>query len=276
MDTNIGYIICETASSEPQTPDISIVNGRVEFPACVQDVNVKNRNGRFYEDKELIPKLKDERLVELINTGNLFGECSHPISQELSRQSIIDPGNKSHRIKKLWTEDTKVMADIRAAYGDKGDDFHNTVLDGTEVSFSLRALGSVVRTARGAEVRNLKIITWDWVVYPSHKTAYMVKSAAPGSSLVRNESGMLVTESAGICTPITTESVVSYIKEESKNIKDILKTFEYMTESISYNPLTNIVSITEADSSNIINLRLESHIKNEIMDFCEKIQKNNR
>ena len=97
MDTNIGYIICETASSEPQTPDIAIVNGRVEFPACVQDVNVKNRNGRFYEDKELFPKLKDERLVELINTGNLFGECSHPISQELSRQPIIVTGKQIGR-----------------------------------------------------------------------------------------------------------------------------------------------------------------------------------
>jgi hypothetical protein len=87
---------------------------------------------------------------------------------------------------------------------------------------------------------------------------------------------MLVTESAGICAPITTESVVSYIKDESKNIKDILKTFEYMTEAISYNPITNMVSITESESSNVINLRLESHIKNEIMDFCENVQKNNR
>ena len=117
MNNNlIGYIICETASTEPTKPEIiDVQNGRVHIETCVQDMEVKNRNGRFYATNQLGPQLDAPRIKELLETGNLVGEAGHPMSNEISRQSTIDPTNMSHLFHKLWTEKNNIMAHVSAA-----------------------------------------------------------------------------------------------------------------------------------------------------------------
>ena len=88
---DIGYMICESAI--PGFTDTNIVkeeNGRVIAEGILQTANEKNRNGRFYDSKELFPQLVAPRTLELLEAGYLRAELGHPLSNELVRQQTID------------------------------------------------------------------------------------------------------------------------------------------------------------------------------------------
>lgn len=268
----IGYIICETASSEPRVPEIiDVKNDRAIIETILQDANVTNRNKRFYSDKELFPALKHQRIIELLQKRNLFGEAGHPMSNDLARQQTIDPRNMSHLITALWTDSNYVKGTVEASPTATGRDFHNCVMAKCEMAFSLRALGSVRNTSRGAEVENLRIITWDWVIYPSHASAYQTK-------VITNESGMIhecgnnidmELNDKGLFVPINNQKVINYIKESSNNISSIVESFEMLYNSIELMPNGRQVKLV-MESGDMIMVNLETHIQNEIMDFCCK------
>ena len=273
MRKSIGYIICETASVEYPRSRIVSKDGadRPIIEANLQDMNVTNRNNRYYSSDELVPQLRDPRIVELLETGNFHGEAGHPQSKDISRQQIIDINNMSHKFLKIWTEGNDILAHIRAADSNKGDEFNRYILGGAKPSFSLRALGSVINTRNGAEVKNIRIITWDWVIYPSHKSAYMRDFVnITESGIITEGNNLLLSESdKGIMEPLYADQVRNYIKEESMNIRSVMNTFNIIAESIEYNPKNNKVTMTGIGGEHF-SIRLENHIRHEIMEHCDK------
>ena len=270
LDSRIGYMICETATSEPTKPIIiEEKNNRVTIEATIQDMDVKNRNGRYYAEKHLAPEIESDRIKELISSGNMFGEAGHPMSKDIGRQQTIDPNNVSHKFTKIWTNGKDVKAHVRGSANRIGEDFNNHILDDTKVSFSLRALGTVNNTSRGAEVENIKIITWDWVVYPSHKRAYMDKIVNVNESVILGESNKLHMEKndKGIFVPINNKSVIDYIKHESTNLKSVLESFDMLYESIQILEGGNKVQLTDKCGSTFV-INLEQYLQNEIMNYC--------
>lgn len=265
MNNTIGYIICETASTEPTKPVIiDAKNGRVVIETILQDMNIKNRNGRWYSDKELLPQLTCPRTNELINAGGLPGEAGHPMSKDLARQQTIDPTNVSHKILKLWADGNDIKGTVRAARGPMGDTFNDEILDGTLVAFSLRALGSVNNTARGAEVQNVKVITWDWVYYPSHMRAYQQKIVTEGADL-----GLGYEKNPnGIFLPFDNQQVVKYIKDSSKRLHETVEALEFLYENIVVLENNRQVRLCDKDG-NKLTINLESYICNELMDFAK-------
>ena len=269
LNNKIGYIICETASVEtPKSTIIKDTGRRVVAETILQDMNVKNRNGRYYDDKQMLPALKGERITELLKTGNLKGENGHPTDSSLIRQQTIDPKCVSHRILKIWTEGNDIKAHVMGANSRYGDDFDQDLRDGELPSFSLRALGTVENTPRGAEVRNMTIITWDRVIYPSHPRAYTQGIVSESSSIVvpNNDPGMLI--------PITNNQVIDYIKHESANLRQVMETFEIFYDNIElvnerFNPQ---VKLTSRDG-NIYVVNLETYLQNEIQNYCIKKSK---
>lgn len=266
----IGSIICETATTtSTESRVISDNEGKPIIETCLQDVDKKNRNERIYPKSELFPKLKADRLVELLEADSLFGEAGHPMSQNIARQQTIDPTNLSHKIHKLWTKDNQVMAQVSAADTARGDDFNRLLLSGTKPAFSLRALGTVMKTSRGAEVRGLKIITWDWVIFPSHPCAYMTKfiNESAVEDLSSPDNKLFITESdRGLIIPIDNKSVLDFIKHESGNIKSVVESLEYVYTGITINENAN--SVTLHGEGDKITVNLESFIKDEIMNYA--------
>jgi hypothetical protein len=66
--------------------------------------------------------------------------------------------------------------------------------------------------------------------------------------------------------PITNDSVLSYIKHESANIKSLISQIDFMYESAKLvNP--NQVQLV-AKTGDIFVVNLEHHISNEIQNFC--------
>ena len=270
IDSKIGYMICETASSEPQTPVVVSSKGdRVTIEAILQDLDVKNRNGRYYSVAEMKPELTCQRTVELIESGNMLGEAGHPMSKDITRQQTIDPTNTSHKILKLWLDGKDIKAHVKGTPNMRGEEFNNFILDDTKVSFSLRALGSVTNTNRGAEVKNIRIITWDWVVYPSHKRAYMSNIVNESAGLVDTNGNKLVVQESdkGLITPITNQQVIDYIKTESANVNSVLNSFDTLYESIDLVNNNRTVQMVASNGDTFM-INLESYIRNEIMDYC--------
>ena len=268
IDPNIGYVIIETATtSQDFKPTIvrSMDKKRVVAEVILQEANEKNRNGRFYDSNELFPQITAPRTQELIKHGELRAENGHPLSKDIQRQSTIDPNNTVAIFLKLWTDGNFIKAHARGTNNEKGEEFNQDLLDGFSPAWSLRALGSIINTGRGAEVKNPKIITWDRVIYPSHPRAYTQGIVSESSSIVvpNNDPGMLI--------PITNNQVIDYIKHESANLRQVMETFEIFYDNIElvnerFNPQ---VKLTSRDG-NIYVINLETYLQNEIQNYCMK------
>lgn len=278
MDTNnkvIGHIIHEAVT---EAGDASIIAqdsmGKVHAKATIQDGDFENRNGRIYETKELKPEVEGDRIQnELIPTGNMRGHDGHPASQDLAVQSVIDPKLCSVQYEKIWMEGNLVKAIFHGTNNEYGKALNLDLLEGCKPSFSLRALGSVDRDRSGkCYVRNLRIITWDRVIFPSHKKAYMDGIVTPTITNEKkkiNESA-IITESAamyGNVIPILNSQVTSYIKEESANIKSILNTFDTLYETAMICDNGRRVELKLKDGDRIL-VNLEQYISDEIMNYC--------
>jgi hypothetical protein len=270
----IGWIVNEATEDPIDKPKIIDSNGRrVTAEVILQRMNSKNRNGRFYADKDLAPQLTCPRSKELIKTG--WGmENGHPMSKDLIRQQTIDPNNVVSYLTKVWVEGDFIHGYVRGSNSAIGEAFDQDLRDGFLPAWSLRALGAIENTSRGAEVKGVKIITWDRVYYPSHPEAYTVgivsestasgillpKTPIPKADKSMNEEGLLA--------PIVNQQVIDYIKSESCNLKTIEEQFDVFYDSIKLINEGSQVQLTDKNNGSIYIVAVENYIHNEIMDYC--------
>ena len=265
---NIGYIICESAiPGFVETNIVNEENGKVIAEGILQTANEKNRNGRFYASEELFPQLTAPRTLELLEAGYLRAELGHPLSTELTRQQTIDDSRTCAQFLKLWTDGDNVWARFRGTNNAFGESFDKDLRDGCKPAWSLRALGTLVQTARGAEVKKLKIITWDQVIYPSHPHAYTQKVLTENASYEKDndvycENGMII--------PITNQSVIDYIKSESAILKFLANNIDFMYKNVSINSDKSTVTLT-CESGDIIVVNLERYINDEIRNYASEL-----
>lgn len=268
---NLGYVVIETATTSSDIMPAKIVqskpDGRVLAEGILQEANMKNRNGRFYDSRDLFPELVAPRQLELLRTGNMRGENGHPLSKDLVRQQTIDPNNCVCIYTKFWTDGDFVMGQFFGTFNQLGEEFNKELIAGISPSFSLRALGTIRNTGRGAEVKGIKIITYDRVIYPSHDKAY-TKGIVGESAVVSEGSNLyLDNNDKGRLIPITNESVLNYIKTESCNFKQIKESFDLLYDDIKLINGKSQVQLTDRAGS-IFVVNLENYIHNEIIGAC--------
>ncbi len=270
---NIGYVVIETATTISDIQPAKIIkedksSNRVIAQGTLQEANEKNRNGRFYDSRDLFPQLTAPRTLELLRTGNLRAENGHPLSKELIRQQTIDPEKTVAIFLKLWTEGNFIKATFQGTNDARGEEFNKDLLCGFSPSWSLRALGTIQNTARGAEVKGIKIITWDRVIYPSHPRAYT--DGIISESAVCDGSNIIIPEDdPGRLIPITNQSVLNYIKSESANFKSIKESYDLLYDDIELINRGTQVKLTDK-AGGIFVVNLESYIHDEIMNDCLK------
>lgn len=273
IDNEIGYIICESNPVEPSPTRIvslksSDYNGKAVAECILQTADETNRNGRYYAEEELFPQLTAPRTVELLRTGTLRAECGHPLSKDLQRQSTIDDKITCARFLDLWTEGKNIMAHVIGTNNEYGRAFDLDLKEGVLPAWSLRALGSVHQTRRGCEVRNLRLITWDNVIYPSHPGAYTQRVLSESVELGAPESEVAqetMTET-GIVIPITNEKVIDYLKTESANLKFVRECFDFAYSNIIVNEAGTKVMLTTNDGQTIV-VNMERYIHNNLMNY---------
>lgn len=273
---NIGYVVIETATTVSDIEPAKIIRdnksmGRVIAQGTLQEANEKNRNGRFYDSRDLFPQLTAPRTVELLKTGNLRAENGHPLSKELIRQQTIDPEKTVAIFLKLWTEGNFIKATFMGTNDARGEEFNKDLLCGFSPSWSLRALGTIQNTTRGAEVKGIKIITWDRVIYPSHPRAYTdgIISESAGIGVNNDSNVFLEQNDKGVLIPITNQSVINYIMSESANFKAIKESYDLLYDNIELINRGTQVKLTDR-AGGIFVVNLESYIHDEIMNDCLK------
>lgn len=290
MNRKIGWIINESPIEPLQAKIIKSDTRRVIAVGTLQAGNKENRNGRMYDTLDLIREIHAPRQNELLSTGNMFGEAGHPMSKDLVRQQTIDPVNKCVQFLEFWNEGDLIKAKFKGTNNALGETFDLDLRDGIKPAFSLRALGSVERTPNGNLVKNLKMITYDYVIYPSHPEAYtdgLVTESCridnKRSNFIKN--GILKESMDATKSMVTTftdievmnrlsriqkESMTSYVKDQSKNFRLINEFFD-----LAYATSIDIVSptklaITEAGNGTII-MNIEDYISKELQDYTKNI-----
>lgn len=273
----IGHIILE----DIYTPaaDVKIVsesNDRVVAEACLQEAEEENRNGRTYLTEDLTREQQCKRTTELLAAGYMLGEAGHPTDTSIIRQQTIAPDNTAVRYLKYWMDGPKWMAHYQGTYNELGEAVDKDLRHGYKPAFSMRALGSLENINGRNVVRDLKYITHDFVIYPSHPGAYTTGLVTESAGYRKSGSEFdAITEAAfksgkstrrSIITPIYNEQVISYIKAESANVKSVLEQFDTLYESLVLDG--NRVNVTTKYGDTFV-INLESYIQNEIFSFCE-------
>lgn len=289
MNGIVGCVICEETKSEVEFKiNSENKNGFVLAEGIIQEGNHINRNRRFYPTEELSLGIMAPRQQELVSTGNLKGEAGHPLDKSLARQQKIDPNYEQVWYTKLWMDGDLVMANFRGTNNDLGRSFNDDLKDGQKPSFSLRALGSLVNENGRMTVRNMQIVTYDRVYFPSHSKAYTTKllttEAAGSENLVKyvvandsyfkgkeaeinflSESGNCVDTNRGFVTPLTQNEVNNFILSESVNLRNVINSFDVFYESIELNPDLHTVTM-KTRLGDTINLSLETAISRDIIN----------
>lgn len=282
----IGYILNESSVCM-ESVDIreDKNNNRVTGIGVLQTGNEKNRNGRIYRTADLIREVNAPRQKELLAAKQLCGEAGHPIGADASslvRQQTIDPTKICVRYLKLWMEGDNVMSTFQGTNNALGEAFDKDLRQGVLPAFSLRALGTISSTPQGAVVENLKMITYDYVIYPSHPHAYtrgVLNESASSIAIPKSNFAMsnamdgsksFIKEFSNqdVVNAISTikESAVTYIKDKSSNFKMLQECYDmtkYDTVDI-INP--HKLALTEAGKNTIV-MSIEDYIANEIQNY---------
>ena len=300
MNEKIGYIINESGIevSDFQIIDEAVMPSKgilqsLDFQpskdraigcGILQTGGERNRNGRIYRLEDLRREIAAPRQKELITTGNLLSEASHPLTTELVRQQTIDPRNSCARFLKLWIEGDNVMGVFQGTNNDLGETFDKDLKQGVKPAFSLRALGTVKATPQGAIVENLKMITYDYVIYPSHPGAYTQGLLNESTVDMGPTSNFKVTKyndaTKSIMTEFTNKDVINAIKLQSQNesaaidyIKDKSLNFHLLKECYDMTSFDTIdfvspkkIALTEAGKATII-MNVEDYIAREIQNY---------
>lgn len=265
----IGYVILESAPVE--APDVKIVsdstNKRVIGEGILQTAEEENRNGRCYLRSDLEREIKAPRQIELLSTGNMLAENGHPMDTAMVRQQTIMPGNTVARFLKIWMDGNNVMGQFKGTNNSLGEEFDQDLREGVKPSWSLRALGSLETINGRNVVQNLRVITWDRVIYPSHPHAYTTRLVTESTTSLAEASSINKMNKNGLLIPITNDSVLSYIKNESATIKSLLSQIDFMYESTSLINRGSQVRLV-AKNGDIFVVNLEAHISNEIQNYC--------
>ena len=282
----IGYILNESSVCM-ESVDIreDRNSNRVTGIGALQTGNEKNRNGRIYRTEDLVREINAPRQKELLAAKQLCGEAGHPIGADASslvRQQTIDPTKICVRYLKLWMEGDNVMATFQGTNNALGEAFDKDLRQGVLPAFSLRALGTISSTPQGAVVENLKMITYDYVIYPSHPHAYtkgiinesagianVAKSNfAMNSSMDGTKSFIKEFSNKDVVDAITSmrESAVDYIKDKSHNFKLLQECYD-MTNYDTIDIISpHKIALTEAGKNTIV-MNVEDYIANEIQNY---------
>ena len=270
----IASIILEGATT---VEDSIITNGngkRVEAEGTLQDMDVENRNKRIYGKSDLVPEINGPRMKELIDARQFYGEMGHPLSDDLARQQTIDPKLVCVGYNKVWVEGNLIRARFQGTNNAYGEQFDQDLRDGRKPAFSLRALGAIENINGKAYVKGIKVITWDYVIYPSHKVAYtsniVTESAMDGTPLYENQIVVPMNDPGTIITLRESDArtVISRLQRESANLDCILNTFDGIYDKITQ-VNENTIMLTNAMGGKI-SVNLENHVQNIIMDYVSK------
>lgn len=217
----------------------------VIFKAVLQSFGRRNRNGREYDSTNIMDKINnDDYIQSMLRQNSWMGEIDHPAAQkqgeELTMQRIANPDmtRTSHYIRRPVLNGNLLEATIQTDSSNKhGMNMAIKIVDGKIIPcFSARVLGSLQNRGGRPVVMVRKLITYDWVLYPSHPEA-MAKMNQP------------IQESVNTFEKFTKAKIIQF-PELAKMAANSSKETEWLCESFGLS-IDAVTGLTD-DGSNIV------------------------
>ena len=285
-----GYIVMEATMEPMKTKILKTVNEPglfyVTFQSCMQSFDCFNRNQRNYALRPMMEAMNADHIQELIRKGTWVGENGHPDGNDIKRILSIDPKNICHRMYNPEFRGNTLWMTIDTLNDDGyGLQFTKHILQGLMASFSLRALAAITKTNDGRGVIKTKphIVTYDRVILPSHKEAYMdnsvpvtiVKSATEAATTVVDESmipaiGNTFVDHVSEIKDSAVLEALNYVKDESKRMKELVSFFNFDDNKVTLLS-ENQVSIKDSETGNTLIVNLEDYIAHDLSSLYTKI-----
>lgn len=287
MEQVQGYIIMESAMEPMQPKIIETVNDPnmffVRFRTCLQSFDCFNRNKRNYNLRPMMEAIKADHIQELLYKGTWCGENGHPDSTDIKRILSIDLTKICHRIIDVEFVGNLLYGTIETLNDDAwGKQFAKHILQGLHPSFSLRALAAITKLdgSRGMIKTKPHIVTYDRVILPSHREAYMdnskpitlVQPATEATTVTTEEFNPADGNSFSDMIQSVDESaipeILDYVKEESTRFKELATFFDANYNSVT---LINENQVCINDGNKKIIVCLEDYIRNDISNYMKSL-----
>lgn len=257
MNQNEGFIVCEEYTAS--TPSIlAEENKSITFEAVLQEADAPNRNKRIYGKDVLAEALKAPTVQEKIAHKSFYGESGHPLSEDIKRQAYIDQSRISHIVTSYKWEGNILKGIVETAQTAAGYDMRGLIRQGSQVSFSMRALGNVIKE-EGSYKRvygPLMIVAYDWVTIPSHDKAYMTRTISEGYNPTSALNESMIT--------FNMKDLAAYVTHNDKRIKSICESLEFNLASdlsnVDIDRRNQLISIKEGNET------LKLFLKNTLLE----------
>ena len=240
------FIVCESTSPENNHAEI-LADGKkdglnfLRFSTCLQDFNGPNRNRRIWLPSQIKTMSEDAPVQELIQKGSFVGEAGHPVPMDgkvtMERILTIDPLRTSHRIISLsWPKSNElhgIVETLDDGPGCPGNKMTRSILQGMIPAFSLRSLVPQRKEPDGT-IRVLgpgRMICYDWIFVPSHKSAYMDEEIPVKNVIKKNDFVTVM------------ESYTSFVVSHSDKIRTVVDSMEPAMEQATYDRKSGLMSI---------------------------------
>lgn len=284
-DLGFMYMAEQTSPEENSVSNLSFTDkmGVVfcQFETILHTFRTMNRNKRQYLGENVEERIqKDERIQTWLHDNAWYGEQDHPmqinVNDKLTPERVrnIYMPNRSHKILNPVVSGDCLRATIQTASGtDAGRGFACEILQGLIPSFSCRSIASLKMINGAPTVIIQKLVTYDWVLYPSHKEAKQTgeakfiskaaKAFVEGASDV--EKAKLWKEcSKDVMIPL--EEIMSYCGKNDVNTQAIMESFELNEDDlVGFDESCN--HLIMKDNDNLIYVNISPRTKHEVKDF---------
>ncbi len=235
------------------------------FDTTLQSFDVMNRNGRMYLSDNVWQSIQTEENQTLIRGNRWFGEQDHPFNTTESgkltpeRMRKIYMPNRSHVILNPRIRGNLLLATIESSCNDVGKGFRDEVLRGMVPAFSCRAVARMERRNNKPTIIIGKLITYDWVLFQSHREAEGANNLAQrqiGNNLPVMESAIDTRSVGDVIIPV---DALKSVAEKDRNVNYIMESYDISNEGlIGYNSSSKRVIIGDRNTRIYAKLEPES------------------
>lgn len=222
----------------------------VIFEAVLQSFGIKNRNGREY-DFDNIWKLitTDPYILDMLRKNSWLGEIDHPAAElkgdDLTMNRIANPNmtKTSHYIRSPKREGNLLKATIQTdSSNENGMNMAIKIVDGKIIPcFSARVLGALRNIMGKMIVYVTKLVTYDWVLYPSH----------PEAEALIHQPHMESVEQFAKEAAATVGAKVVFLKELAQQAANNSRECELICEAFNLS-LDDVIGLTNTGNSVVI------------------------
>ncbi len=220
MNKSIIYMLQESVSNAERLTEAQLEEARnfvennpykgLKYKTKLIGAEEVNQNGRLYKFKALDEGMK--KAQHLIDNDMMWFEESHPMTDNPRRFATVLMSNSVCKLNSWVWEDNSIVGVCETLQTAKGKDLKGLLLQGVMPGVSLRAMGKVQkRNGINIVENNLRIISFDNVLNPSHKDAI--------ASGIITENTDIVTENFDNSKIITESELFNFIENKSENVK---------------------------------------------------------